>query len=183
MGVSRPSITLWRKVVVASLLVASHAAMIPNSMLTPKEGFAIAITDTKIEFHIGADDRHRLEGLPWHLPLDEWQDQGVHLLIIRRGESRHLRGAARYTLCHQRDDPAYGRARGTQLSRNRATRYPFAQPCRKCSCRSTAYTSRSTRTRWYCTVYERRPRLYRDAPGSAGHSTRDPLSSSVYATH
>src|SRR5690348_10522592 len=38
---------------------------------------------------MGADDRHRIEGLPWHLPLEEWQNQGVSLLIIRRGESRH----------------------------------------------------------------------------------------------
>ena len=38
---------------------------------------------------MGADNKHRLEGLPWHSPLEEWQDQGVSLLIIRRGESRH----------------------------------------------------------------------------------------------
>src|SRR5690348_6364601 len=38
---------------------------------------------------MGADDRHRIEGLPWHLPLEEWQNQGVGLLTIRRGESRH----------------------------------------------------------------------------------------------
>ncbi|WP_211325978.1 DUF4032 domain-containing protein [Thermosporothrix hazakensis] len=34
-------------------------------------------------------ERHRLEKLPWHAPLSEWDSQGVDLLIIRRGESRH----------------------------------------------------------------------------------------------
>ncbi len=38
---------------------------------------------------MSADDRQRLEGLPWHVQLEEWQQQGVELLIIRRGESRH----------------------------------------------------------------------------------------------
>jgi hypothetical protein len=38
---------------------------------------------------MSADERHRLEGLPWHLPLEEWQSQGVQLLLVRRGESRH----------------------------------------------------------------------------------------------
>lgn len=38
---------------------------------------------------MAADDRHRLEGLPWHTRLETWADQGVQLLAIRRGESRH----------------------------------------------------------------------------------------------
>lgn len=38
---------------------------------------------------MGAEDRKRLEGLPWHTQLEEWPNQGVTLLIIRRGESRH----------------------------------------------------------------------------------------------
>lgn len=38
---------------------------------------------------MGADDRKRLERLPWHVQLEEWTQQGVQLLIIRRGESRH----------------------------------------------------------------------------------------------
>ena len=38
---------------------------------------------------MGVDDRHRLEGLPWHAPLEEWPEHGVIPLIIRRGESRH----------------------------------------------------------------------------------------------
>jgi hypothetical protein len=38
---------------------------------------------------MGAEDRQRLEGLPWHARLETWAEQGVSLLIIRRGESRH----------------------------------------------------------------------------------------------
>jgi hypothetical protein len=34
-------------------------------------------------------DKQSLEGLPWHIPLEEWQQEGVDLLIVRRGESRH----------------------------------------------------------------------------------------------
>jgi hypothetical protein len=56
---------------------------------TASQEFAIAITSTRIQFHVGTDDRARLEGLPWHFSLEEWQDQGVRLLIVRRGESRH----------------------------------------------------------------------------------------------
>ena len=53
------------------------------------EGLTIATTHTHIQFHMSADDRRRLEGLPWQWPLEEWATQGVNLLIIRRGESRH----------------------------------------------------------------------------------------------
>ena len=38
---------------------------------------------------MGADDQHLLMKLPWHIPLEEWPDQGVIPLTIRRGESRH----------------------------------------------------------------------------------------------
>lgn len=38
---------------------------------------------------MGLDDRHRLEGLPWQFPLEEWPEHGVVPLLIRRGESRH----------------------------------------------------------------------------------------------
>ncbi len=38
---------------------------------------------------MGAQDRRRLENLPWHVPLDEWPAHGVTPLTIRRGESRH----------------------------------------------------------------------------------------------
>jgi len=38
---------------------------------------------------MGSDDRHRLEGLPWHFPLEDWPQHGVVPLLIRRGESRH----------------------------------------------------------------------------------------------
>ncbi len=44
---------------------------------------------TSIQFHMGDDDLHRLEGLPWAFPLEEWLNHGVQLLLIRRGESRH----------------------------------------------------------------------------------------------
>src|SRR6266536_3226668 len=45
--------------------------------------------NTHIQFHTGDDDLHRLEGLPWAFPLEEWLNHGVQLLLIRRGESRH----------------------------------------------------------------------------------------------
>ncbi len=38
---------------------------------------------------MSADDRRRIEGLPWQVPMEEWLGQGVELLNIRRGESRH----------------------------------------------------------------------------------------------
>ena len=38
---------------------------------------------------MGLDDRRRLEGLPWDVPLEEWPERGVVPLLIRRGESRH----------------------------------------------------------------------------------------------
>lgn len=38
---------------------------------------------------MGLDDRRRLEGFPWHAPLEEWPREGVTLLLVRRGESRH----------------------------------------------------------------------------------------------
>ncbi|QBD82164.1 DUF4032 domain-containing protein [Ktedonosporobacter rubrisoli] len=38
---------------------------------------------------MNAEHKRRLEGLPWHVPLEGWPEQGVKLLIIRRGESRH----------------------------------------------------------------------------------------------
>src|SRR2546421_8655582 len=41
------------------------------------------------QFHMSAEDRRRLEGLPWHVPLGEWPEHGVVPLVIRRGESRH----------------------------------------------------------------------------------------------
>src|SRR5258706_12291749 len=41
------------------------------------------------QFHMSAEDRQRLEGLPWQVPLAEWPEHGVIPLSIRRGESRH----------------------------------------------------------------------------------------------
>src|SRR6266851_2776085 len=44
---------------------------------------------TAPQFHMKADDRRSLEGLPWHVPLAEWPERGVVSLPIRKGESRH----------------------------------------------------------------------------------------------
>ncbi len=38
---------------------------------------------------MSADEQKRLKHLPWHLPLAEWGQRGITLLVIRRGESRH----------------------------------------------------------------------------------------------
>ena len=38
---------------------------------------------------MSADDRRRIEGLPWQVPMEEWLSQGLEVLNIRRGESRH----------------------------------------------------------------------------------------------
>src|SRR5579863_9363681 len=35
------------------------------------------------------ENKKRLEGMPWNVPLEEWPDRGVAPLSIRRGESRH----------------------------------------------------------------------------------------------
>src|SRR5271168_4859952 len=40
-------------------------------------------------FHLPAEDQERLHDLPWQIPLSEWAAQGVPLLTIRRGDSRH----------------------------------------------------------------------------------------------
>src|SRR5579864_5799239 len=55
------------------------------------------------QFHMSADDQHRLESLPWQVPLEEWPEHGVVPLLIRRGESRHPvifveRNGARYAI-------------------------------------------------------------------------------------
>lgn len=49
----------------------------------------ISTNRTAPQFHMRADDQHRLEGLPWPVPLEEWPDHGVVPLLIRKGESRH----------------------------------------------------------------------------------------------
>ena len=46
-------------------------------------------TTNTAAFHIGVDDRNRLESLPWQVAIEEWPEHGVIPLIIRRGESRH----------------------------------------------------------------------------------------------
>ncbi len=52
---------------------------------------------------MSADERARIEGLPWHLPMEEWLSQGLEVLNIRRGDSRHPvlfveRGGVRYAI-------------------------------------------------------------------------------------
>lgn len=58
--------------------------------MTQKE-FSIASKHmhSATQFHMGKDDKSRLEHLPWHVPLEEWPEHGVTPLVIRRGESRH----------------------------------------------------------------------------------------------
>lgn len=56
-----------------------------------------------IQFQMNRDDRRHLKGLPWEKRLEEWQDGGVQLLVVRRGESRHPvvfveRGGVRYAI-------------------------------------------------------------------------------------
>ncbi len=38
---------------------------------------------------MGIEDQRRLEGLPWTVQLEDWESQGVELLVVRRGDSRH----------------------------------------------------------------------------------------------
>ena len=54
-----------------------------------QEVSTIATHKTKILFTTSEDDKQRLEGLPWGSPLDDWEQQGVQLLVVRRGDSRH----------------------------------------------------------------------------------------------
>jgi hypothetical protein len=51
--------------------------------------FDMAMNRTAIQFHLNEEDQPRLEGLPWHVPLEQWAAEGIQLLTIRRGESRH----------------------------------------------------------------------------------------------
>src|ERR1700730_8351094 len=46
-------------------------------------------THPPVQFQMDADNRHRLEGLPWQVPPEEWAGHGSVPLSIRRGESRH----------------------------------------------------------------------------------------------
>jgi len=57
-----------------------------NSMTRNNE---IETSQSAAQFQMKAEDRHRLESLPWHVPLEEWPEHGVVPLLIRRGESRH----------------------------------------------------------------------------------------------
>jgi hypothetical protein len=38
---------------------------------------------------MSTEDRRQLEDFPWNTPMEEWMNQGVELLNVRRGESRH----------------------------------------------------------------------------------------------
>ncbi len=48
-----------------------------------------AMDRTTIDFRLNKEDVPRLEGLPWRVPVEQWLAEGVELLNIRRGESRH----------------------------------------------------------------------------------------------
>lgn len=50
---------------------------------------AIATNQINVQFALDEENQRRLANLPWHFPLEEWEAQGVQLLIVRRGESRH----------------------------------------------------------------------------------------------
>ena len=54
-----------------------------------EQELAIVSNQATPKFKMGIDDQHRLENLPWHIPMDEWPEYGVIPLTIRRGESRH----------------------------------------------------------------------------------------------
>lgn len=51
--------------------------------------FAIVINNSTTRFDMNMHDQRRLADLPWHVSLDKWQSEGVELLTVRRGESRH----------------------------------------------------------------------------------------------
>src|SRR5260370_5751071 len=58
---------------------------------------------TKPQFHMGRDDKRRLQIFPWSFPLEQWPEQGYFPLEICRGESRHPvifveSGGARYAI-------------------------------------------------------------------------------------
>lgn len=38
---------------------------------------------------MNAEDRRRIESLPWQTPMEEWVKQGLEVLNVRRGDSRH----------------------------------------------------------------------------------------------
>ncbi len=43
----------------------------------------------KVLFHMDAPNQRRLQELPWETRLEEWEAQGIELLVVRRGDSRH----------------------------------------------------------------------------------------------
>ncbi len=49
----------------------------------------ITTNSTKVQFSLGIEDQHRLEGLPWTTQIEDWESEGVELLVVRRGDSRH----------------------------------------------------------------------------------------------
>ena len=63
----------------------------------------IASNPAQIQLTMDSEHRHRLEDLPWNIQLEEWEAHGIHLLVIRRGDSRHPvifieRQGARYAI-------------------------------------------------------------------------------------
>ena len=49
----------------------------------------MATIRTAIQFDVDSADHQRLQDLPWSIPLEGWDEAGVPLLLVRRGESRH----------------------------------------------------------------------------------------------
>src|SRR5438874_313983 len=66
-----------------TFLYISQVIMMHNNELTKKT------SSPKIQFQMDSSEQQRLKGLPWSFPLEEWPQQGVVPLVIRRGESRH----------------------------------------------------------------------------------------------
>ncbi|MCX6138543.1 MAG: DUF4032 domain-containing protein, partial [Ignavibacteriales bacterium] len=47
------------------------------------------MSNRRIRYHVDPLFRAEVEKLPWHLPIAEWQDNGITTLAIKRGTSRH----------------------------------------------------------------------------------------------
>jgi Domain of unknown function (DUF4032) len=81
----------------------NSVGQVNNLSFTSNEEIVIVITQENIQFHLHKHDKKRLEGLPWGVQLNQWEQQGIPLLVIRRGDSRHPvvfveREGARYAI-------------------------------------------------------------------------------------
>lgn len=56
---------------------------------TARRESAIATKQATIQFHMKTEEKRKLKGLPWNTRLEDWESEGVQLLVVRRGESRH----------------------------------------------------------------------------------------------